>query len=173
MIFENLYHTQEFRTPILKLPVEATGNEQWLGDGYYFWQDYEFAQWWGNTKKCKLKNKTKKYTVFKATIECDKDDFIDTVYDEEDYKNFVNAIERFAKKYTMQFNKKPNLIEFNDFIFDKRLWQNIKVIRFQDLPKDRSLIAVDGFYYKKRIQFRVIDTDNIIKFEVDDSFDCI
>jgi hypothetical protein len=173
MIFEDLYHTQEFRTPLLKLPIEARGNQQWLGDGYYFWQDYEFAQWWGNAKKCQLKNKSRKYSVFKATIECHEDDFIDTVFNEEDYRNFVNAIERFAKKYFMQFEKKPNLTEFNDFIFDKTLWQNIKVIRFQDIPENNSLMAVDGYYYKKRIQFRVTDTDNISKFVYDDSFNCI
>ncbi|MEN9442824.1 MAG: hypothetical protein RLZ33_2901 [Bacteroidota bacterium] len=173
MTFEDLYHTQEYRTPLLKMPIEATGSKQWLGDGYYFWQDYEFAQWWGTTKKCKPKNISRKYSVFKATIICDEDDFIDTVFNEEDYRNFVHAIERFAKSYVKQFHKKPNLVEFNDFIFDKKLWQNIRVIRFQDIPENDNLISVDGYYYKKRIQFRVTDTDNIVNFVHDDCFHCI
>ena len=173
MKFCNLYHTQEFRTPLLKLPVEATGNKQWLGDGYYFWHDFDFAQWWGNDKKCKLKNISRKYSVYKASIVCQEDDFIDTVFNEKDYVNFVNAIDRFAKIYQIQFGAKPSLVEFNDFIFDKRLWSNIKVIRFQDIPKNDDLMAVNGFYYKKRIQYRVTDTENIINFVHDDYFDCV
>ena len=173
MIFEHLFHTQEERSVSLELPVEAKGHEQWMGDGYYFWQDYEFAQWWGNLKKCHKRNISQKYSIYKATIQCDEDDFIDTVFNENDYINFVRAIEKFSKKYQIQFNKKPSLIEFNDFIFDKHIWQSIKVIRFQDIPENDELMAVNDFYYKKRIQFRVNDSDNITKFVLDDCFDCV
>ena len=42
-----VFHTQEYRFPILTFPIQGTGNDMWLGDGYYFWQDYEFSKWWG------------------------------------------------------------------------------------------------------------------------------
>ena len=46
MIRLDAFHTREFRYPILKFPVLAEGFEQWLGVGYYFWQDFEYAKWW-------------------------------------------------------------------------------------------------------------------------------
>lgn len=173
MIFNNLYHTQEYRLPLLKMPIEARGNKQWLGDGYYFWQDIKFAKWWGDTKKCNHSNISRVYSVYQATITCNEDDFIDTVFNEIDYLNFVKTIEKFAAAFTRQFKKKPSLIEFNDFIYDMNLWQNIKVIRFQDLPENNDLVEVNGFYYKKRIQFRVNNLDNITNFVHIKNFACI
>jgi hypothetical protein len=173
MQLDNLFHCQEYRGAILSLPIEGIGSDQWLGDGYYFWQDYEFAQWWGNNKKCNNKNLSRRYSVYKASIEFDEDDFIDTVFNETDYRNFVKNIEKFANKYFLQFNKKPSLIEFNDFISDKKIWSNIKIIRFQDVPLNDDLMSVKGFYYKKRIQIRVLNIENITNFVLDDCFDCI
>lgn len=39
-----VYHTQEVRDVILKFPCLAEGNDHWLGDGFYFWQDIEFSE---------------------------------------------------------------------------------------------------------------------------------
>lgn len=39
-----VYHTQEVRDVILKFPCLAEGNDHWLGDGFYFWQDIEFSK---------------------------------------------------------------------------------------------------------------------------------
>jgi len=50
MIKLNVFHTQEFRYPKLKMPEPGTGNEMWLGDGFYFWQDCEFAKIWKQFK---------------------------------------------------------------------------------------------------------------------------
>lgn len=160
----NVYHTQEYRVETLKFPILAEGIDQWLGDGYYFWQDYEFSTWWGRAKKCSLKNKSRQFSIFQATLEFDEDSFIDTVFSQEDYYNFVEKIEAFAKKYSKKFRKKPSLEEFNDFIIDFDLWQEIKVIRFQDLPENNDLVSVNDFYYKKRIQIRVNDPEIITTF---------
>lgn len=167
-----VYHTQEYRLPILKFPIIAEGNEQWLGDGYYFWQDYEFSKWWGGEKKCGFKNKTRQYTVFKAELTFSEDSFIDTVFNEEDYYHFVKKVELFAKQYMKQKLKKPTLEEFNDFISDFGLWSEIKVIRFQDVPKNDELMEVTGYYYKKRIQIRVNDPEIITNFAQHKNFIC-
>jgi hypothetical protein len=168
-----VFHTQEYRFPILTFPIQGTGNDMWLGDGYYFWQDYEFSKWWGEIMKCKACNKTRRYTIFKATITFTNEEFIDTVFNEEDYYNFVNTVEKFAKMYIKQFHKKPTLEEFNDFIDDYDVWEDISVIRFQDLPFNNDLIKVDGYYYKKRIQFRVNEPEKITNFAQLNTFVCV
>jgi len=168
-----LFHTQEYREPQLKFPVLAEGNEQWLGDGYYFWQDYEFAKWWGETKKCKRTNVSRRYSIFTATISFTEDEFIDTVFNEEDYYNFVSTIQKFASKYVSVFKHKHSLEEFNDFIADKGLWQDIKVIRFQDIPENDALMSVNGYYYKKRIQLRINAPEKITTFALLKTLYCV
>lgn len=166
-----VYHTQEFRPETLSFPVIAEGFEQWLGDGFYFWQDYEFARWWGDEKKCP--NPYRQFSIFEATLNFAKEDFIDTVFNEQDYYNFVKVVEDFAKAYQKKFHKKATLEDFNDYISDYNVWENIKVIRFQDIPKNNDLIEVNGFYYKKRIQIRVNEPEIIVKFAHFKNFLCV
>jgi hypothetical protein len=173
MIELELFHTQEYRVPLLTFPVLARGLEQWLGDGFYFWEDYEVAKWWGNTKKCGRRNTSRQFSVFKVKVAFEGDSYIDTVFNEEDYRNFVLTIEDFAKRYSKKFKKKPTLEEFNDFIQDFGIWEDIKVIRFQDVPENDTLVEVTGFYYKKRIQFRVKDPEIIVNFAHLKDFGCV
>jgi hypothetical protein len=159
-----VFHTQELRSIELRFPILAEGNEQWLGDGYYFWQEYDFADWWGRKKKCSFTNTSRQYSIFKCVLSFDEDEFIDTVFNEKDYDNFVMTIQKFAKKYSAKFKKKPTLEEFNDFIIDFKVWSQIKIIRFQDVPESNEHVEVTGFYYKKRIQIRVNNPEIITKF---------
>jgi hypothetical protein len=173
MIEITTYHTQEHRNSVLDFPVLAEGNQQWLGDGYYFWQDYEFAKWWGECKKCKKPINGKYYSIYTATLKFNQDDLIDTVFNETDYYNFVKKIEEFSKKFQKKFHSKPSLEAFNDFIEDFGLWNEIKVVRFQDLPENNNLLEVNDYYYKKRIQIRVNDPGIICKFVLHNNFLCI
>lgn len=175
-----LYHTNEHRGNILEIPVFAEGNTQWLGGGYYFWQDYEFAEEWGENRICKkqdYKDGLKdKYDIYQAEVNINfpSDETIDTVFDENDYRKFLEKVEYFALEYEKQFNEKPTLEEFNEFIQDLNIWKGIVAIRFQDLPanSNRTYLKVKRFYYKKRIQIVLYDIDKIRKFEVLGSFDC-
>jgi hypothetical protein len=169
----DVFHTQEDRDTELTFPIVAKGIEQWLGDGFYFWQDYDFAIWWGRTKKCSFSNKNKRFCIFKSILTFNEDEFIDTVFNEHDYKNFVVVVEKFAKKYSDRFRKKPDLKEFNDFISDFGIWEQIKVIRFQDVPSSNEHVVVSGFYYKKRIQIRVNDPEIISTFEYLENWNCV
>lgn len=158
------YHTQANNGNILTFPKLAEGLDQWLGDGFYFWQDYEFSEWWGDNKKCKSWNISRKYDIYEVELEFEENDFIDTVFNEKDYYNFVRNIEKFAKKYQKKKKQKPTLEEFNLFIKKFNIWDNIKIIRFQDVPKNDYLVEVEGFFYKKRIQIRVNNPIIITKF---------
>ena len=168
-----VYHTQEKRKDILTEPVLGQGHSQWLGDGFYFWQDDEFAIWWGDNKKCGIFNKSRQFSIYKAELQFEKDEFIDSVFDEKDYYGLVRNVEKFAISLSKNLGRKPTLEEFNDFVHDKSLWQDIKVIRFQDLPHNEQFIQVKGFYYKKRIQFRITDLSIIKRFIHFNDFDCL
>jgi hypothetical protein len=157
-----VYHTQFYSVPSLTFPKLATGYEQWLGDGFYFWQDEYFARWWGESKKTNPTNP--RFIIYLATLEFDSDDFIDTVFNEEDYYEFCKNVEKFAQKCQKNLGRKPSLSEFNEFLDAYKLWDNICVIRFQDLPESNLHLEVEGFYYKKRIQIRVKKPEIITKF---------
>jgi len=169
----DVYHTQSHTARPLSFPVLATGFENWLGDGYYFWQDYQFSIWWGKTHKCGTSNKSRQFIVYRATLIFDSEEFIDTVFNEEDYYQFCKNIEKFAKAYQKNLGRKPSLQEFNSFIEHHHVWDEIKVIRFQDLPESDYHVEVLGFYYKKRIQLRVNDPKIISTFAVHKTFACL
>jgi len=173
MISLNVYHTLETENGVSHFPKLAEGNEQWLGDGYYFWEDYEFAEWWGDRHKCKYWNRSRKYSIYKATITISEEEFIDTVFNKLNYYNFIEKVEKFAKAYTRHFKIKPTLEQFNDFIIDKGLWEDIKVVRFQDVPENQNLVLVKDYFYKKRIQIRVNDPTKITTFEHFKTLDCV
>jgi hypothetical protein len=167
----NVYQTVGNRGGILTAPLFADGAGQWLGDGYYFWQDREFAMAWGFGKKCKdSKNFGNKFDVYTSELRFEdiNEEMIDTVFNKEDYESFVSSIERFARMYS-QKNKgaKPTLEQFNNFTHDFNIWKGVKALRFQDLPADDSkdFLAVRGFYYKKRIQIVVYDRHIIHNFK--------
>ena len=159
-----VYHTNEHRGN--ETIVYATGIEQWLGDGFYFWQDFEFAQEWAKSVRNKYAN-SDIYTVELDLNFATDEHVIDTVFNEIDYYKFVEKIEYFADVYFHQFQEKPSLEEFNSFILDNKigLWKDIKAIRFQDLPMNdrRDYLKVKGFFYKKRIQIVLFDTTKLLK----------
>lgn len=165
-----VYHTQECRLEKLTFPILAEGDEQWLGDGFYFWQDYEFSKWWGDEKK---KNKYKQFSIYKAVLTFDENSFIDTVFNEKDYYGFVASIEKVSKLYQKKYKKKPSLEEFNDFMTDFNIWKDICIVRFQDIPKNDYLMEVNGYYYKKRIQIRVNDPKIITNFVHEKDLYCV
>ena len=90
------YHTQEYRKVILTQPLLSEGFQQWMGNGFYFWQDLEFAEWWGETQKCFKKNSSQQYVIYQSDLICEEENFIDAVFNEIDYYNFVAKIEKFA-----------------------------------------------------------------------------
>lgn len=164
-----VYHTQERRQEIMNFPGLATGNEQWLGDGYYFWQDLELAIWWGRVMKC-LRRCT--FDVYSAELIIEEDNFLDTVFNENDYRQFIRVVEEFADRYRHLFNSKPNLEEFNEFISDFNIWGSITVIRFQDVPQRNELLKINNFFYKKRIQLIVREPELITNFALKQNFNC-
>ena len=159
-----VYHTNEHRGN--EIIVYAEGADQWLGDAYYFWQDFEFAEEWAKSTRNNYKV-SDIYTVeLDLNFEAGKD-VIDTVFNEKHYYKFVEKIEAFAKVYINKFGQKPTLQDFNNFVLDNNLplWKEINAIRFQDLPLNdkRDYLQIKGFFYKKRIQIALFDATKMTK----------
>jgi hypothetical protein len=168
-----VYHTTSSLDGIITFPDLTTESDNWLGDGFYFWQDPEFADWWGDTFKCKIWNTSRKFDVYEANLEFNESDFIDTVFNENDYYNFVSTVEKFAKKFQKIFRKKPTLDDFNLFLKRHNVWESVSIIRFQDVPANNQLVEVNGYYYKKRIQIRVNKAEIISSFAHLKRKDCL
>lgn len=88
------YHTQEFRPDeqVLEEPIICNAKNAWLGIGYYFWLDLEYAHYWGEDFKKDYKKSPGFYSIYKANI--DTSNFIDTVFNEEGYNLFKDSIEK-------------------------------------------------------------------------------
>jgi len=166
----HVFHTNEHRGNILEKPVFASGNEQWLGEGWYFWQEYEFANAWGEIL-CSKKKDLDSYDIYSAMLDIEfsqESDTLDTVFNEEHYYFFKSLVEDFAKEYRIQTGKKPSLTHFSDFINSHGLWRKVVAIRFQDLPTNdkKSYLRVKGFFYNKRIQIVLRRIERLHSFDL-------
>lgn len=153
------YHTQECRgTEKLKFPIICNRNDAWFGEAYYFWNTIDDADYWGEVSK----RATGKYDVYSSTI--DVEDFLNTVFNEEHYNAWVDAIEKLALKFKMELGKALSLKELNDYFREKGLYKDISGVIFQDISNNQSHYLIKGLQYKKRIQLAVFNKRCIESF---------
>ncbi len=163
------YHTQEFRPDEepLESPIKCLAKNAWLGLGYYFWKEVEYAHYWGEDYKKNYKKFPGYYSIYKAEIKID--NFIDTVFNEEGYNFFKENIEKaFAK---LKESKKEITLEIvnrflKDEVYDKL---NVDGIIYDDKPtnprrKERIYSKIPNLYYKKRIQMVCFNLEIINNF---------
>ena len=158
---------------VLDEPILCKKNA-WLGIGYYFWIDEEFAHYWGEDFK---KKNTGYYDIYQACL--DIENCINTTFDEEGYYFFKEKIET-TIQYFRTNQIKITLQQLNRFLKNK-FWNilNITGIIYDDLPtnpfnKDRMYSEVEYtvnnkkqyLYYKKRIQVVIFDLQNIHNFNI-------
>lgn len=168
------YHSQEYRNnSILSKPILCDIDNAWLGFGYYFWTDIEFAKYWGEDFKVR---KSGYYDIYSADI--DVENCINAVFDEEQYFFFRSCIEK-AINYFNSVNKDISLKRIHEFLSDN-FWHKMGVtgIIYDDLPfnpsfkPNRKYSVVEYqeynktkfFYYKKRIQIVVFDLKDVHNF---------
>ena len=169
------YHTQEFRYGRdLARPIECKMDNAWLGMGYYFWIDLEFAQYWGEDFK---KKNNGYYDIYAAQI--DIDNCINAVFNEEHYLFFRKCIEKTIEHFN-KHNIPVTLKEVHQFLLDN-FWekQGVTGLLYDDLPynpnykpnRKYSVIAykehnqTKHLYYKKRIQVVVFSLKSIHNFK--------
>ncbi len=126
---------------MLTMPVKCVRDDAWLGDGYYFWDDIEDAEAWGDNSK----RRTGKYQVYKADINCE--NVLDTVFNEDHYRFWNKQIEKAAEKIAKVTGYKPTIKEVNAYFKKNNNWSSVDGIMFQDLPKNQNFLMVVSFYY--------------------------
>lgn len=161
------YHTQEWRhTGVLSEPIPSTPDKAWLGVGYYFWLEEEFAHHWGIDSKIQ---RTGHYDVYTASI--DETNILNASFNEKVYFKFVEAIEKTLNFFESK-GRKITLLQVNKFLTDEYWYKKgVKGIIFDDLPhnkpdKGRIYSVLDPFYYKKRIQLVAFDLKIIHNFAI-------
>lgn len=167
------YHTQEFRVEgIINEPIICISKDAWLGRGFYFWVDEEFAKYWGED----FKMDTGAYDIYKAHINTT--DFLNTVFNEEHYFAFKKWIEK-ASSHLANSGKVVTLKGVHQFLVDN-FWDEmgIKGIIYDDMPVNvnnkpnrKYSVVIHSedkrhkfFYYNKRIQLVSFSIDNISNF---------
>ncbi len=162
------YHTQEFRPGNIPLSkaIKCLTKNAWLGIGYYFWTELEFAQYWGEDFKM---HNTGFYDIYKAYLECE--NCINSVFDEEGYFFLREKIEETINHFKKN-NVTPTLEQVNRFLADN-IWGEIGVegIIYDDKPtnpkkSDRIYSEIPDLYFKKRIQIVLFNLKNIHNFEL-------
>jgi hypothetical protein len=163
------YHTQASRDIQLLEPVICTRDDAWLGDAIYFWLDIIDADEWGvNAKK-----ETGFYEVYVCDINFEQ--ILDTVFNEEHYNFWFSQIEKIANLIISKTNIKPTIKELNDYLKKDNVWDELDGIMFQDLPINPDKLLIKPFekrngpfkkyfYYRKRIQLAVYNSNIISNF---------
>ena|SRR5690606_16499686 len=161
------YHTQEYRegSSSLMAPLECRHQKAWLGKGYYFWTEIEFAHYWGKDSK----KATGFYDIYVAQLNCE--NCINAVFDEEGYMFFCDCIEE-AIMY-MKENAVPMALDQMNRFLAENIWTKIDIggIIFDDKPinpkgSPGKYSEIPRFYYKKRIQIVIFDRKNIERFRL-------
>ena len=169
------YHTQEFRIDEkLISPEKCNALDAWLGFGYYFWADIEFAKYWG--EDCKIK--TGYYDIYKANLNFQ--NCLNTVFNEEQYFFFKNCLEKTINNFQNN-GKIVSLNRVHEFLSDN-FWESMGVtgIIYDDMPinpknkPSRKYSVINHsdnsnnkfFYYKKRIQIVIFNLKNICNFDI-------
>jgi hypothetical protein len=160
------YHTQEFwedHQP-LTAPIKCISPTAWLGIGYYFWTDLEFAHYWGQDSK---KKRTGYYDVYWAHIE--EENLLNACFSEEGYSLFKESIDEVIQHFR-NHGLSITLDEVSRYLADN-YWPNMGVtgIIYDDLPQKvaspgRTYSVIPPLYYKKRIQIVVFSVKNIVNF---------
>ena len=161
------FHTQERRNKELKEPVYCNEDDAWLGDAYYFWEEEDDADFWGQKKK----RKTGYYEVYVSRI--DTEDVLDTVFNRQHYFFWLKKIEKAAKIFVKKTNAKPTLKEINDYFKERGIWTEIDGIIFQDISENPIHFMVKEFQYKKRIQIALYNKDKMINFALRYTGECL
>lgn len=151
------FHTQENRgSEKLTSPIKCCRDDAWFGETHYFWENVDDADYWGKVSK----RATGLYDVYCSNIDCS--DFLDTVFNEEHYRVWLNSIEKLALKFKIELGKELSLKELNDYFKDKGLYKEVEGVVFQDISGNEKHFLIRSFQYKKRIQLAIFN-EKVIK----------
>ncbi|MBQ9253213.1 MAG: hypothetical protein IJ180_00395 [Bacteroidales bacterium] len=156
------YHTANSEKGRLYKPLYCHDNKAWLGPGYYFWQDLDFAKRWASVKKYRL------YDVYTADLNTEH--CLDTVYSEEADKKFnewLDLCDNLIRKRNLKIKPEDRLSTiFN--LMKKEVFKklNITGIRYADIPQGELDSKYKPLYPQKRIQYVIYSDKDIRNFSI-------
>ncbi len=163
-----MFHTQGKEKLRLIKPIKCEKEDAWLGDGWYFWYHEHDAHFWG----IKFKSKTKYYEIYTADIDCE--NVLDTVFNEAHYLLWIKYVEKAISSYLKKLtNKKITIKDINEFFKDKKVFENVDGVMFQDISNNPENWVVDKFQYRKRIQLAVYNSSIISNFSFNFEGQCV
>lgn len=178
------YHVADKCDIPLGHPTYCKDIHSWLGLGYYFWEDINFADADGILRKKKLQeqnnNKDYEYEIYECKLNFDSDKILDLAFNEEDYNAWIEVIEVFLEETNNKIDKvdegKLTTEKLNNFLIKHKIYETFDVIgiRFDDrplkaYPKNKLIyIGRNTFPYRKRIQLMFFDNNS--EFLVENSF---
>ena len=129
------YHTQECRGTILDRPLKCMDRKAWLGFGFYFWLELIYAHYWGEDFKIRKNNpkaKSDSYDIYCADLGIE--NCINTVFNEDDYVNFVELIEDVILHFKNR--RVPVTLEMVNCFLAETAWKEhgIEGIIYDDKP---------------------------------------
>lgn len=128
-------------------------NDEWLGEGIYFYEKYSDAIKW------ELKDKHKSEAVLHVIVEINNDEYID--FDSDEGKKLFEGMMRIIKEENIVIDDKSS--QKNQCSTMNYIWQNnpnIKVI-FASFPTEKSIYKVMLPYRTLRREFCVRSNDVI------------
>lgn len=168
------FHTQEARYHRLSFPAKCISKDAWLGEGYYFWTELRFAEYWGESSKNRY---TGAYEIYEAWIPLD--NLLNAVFDEEGYNFFVSCIEKVTSALEEVHGNVVPIDQVHRYLYDF-FWQenNIEGIIYSDTPHNpyrgpqrySNILLNEGknqfFYFRKRIQIVIFESKKIKEFKL-------
>lgn len=150
-----MYHTQEKWQKRLVEPILCTRRDAWLGYGYYFWGDLNDAVNWG----VQSKKNTGEYEIYQGVVESD--NILDTVFSEEDYQFFLDAIEEVIEDCQKKSDRRIGTSDVCKYLMKKARWRDfLDGVMFADSPTTE----IEKFNYRKRIQLVLYRLDCLVSF---------
>lgn len=158
---ETGYHTTLtiYKESILKEGFRPSNKEDdWLGEGVYFWDNIENAKWW------KRKGDVIPRCIFVCRLNCELENYLDLDIE-------MDKLDTFSKRYinemAKRYGKKPNFKNHNQvkkFFCDTYCSQNnINILSFtfkHDIINKAGFVT--GFIGRRQICVRKIDCISVV-----------
>jgi hypothetical protein len=153
-----MYHTQEKRENRLTAPIICEKDNAWLGAGYYFWYYEIDAHFWGRVSK----KRTGAYEIYTTVI--NRDNVLDTVFNEAHYQLWFFNIDRIIKKIAKKSSEKITLKLLNDRLKECGVLDSVDGVLFEQISDSESDWFLETFQYRKQIQLAVYNLNIVSNF---------
>lgn len=151
-----MYHTQNKSEVKLKAPAFCKRKDAWFGPGYYFWEDYYYAEQWG------IQSKRNNYDIYSAQIKSD--NVLDIVFNREHYDFFKAALEKIRNRFSSLTDKR--ILERYIYEYFRDTISNRVDVLLADDYSLRDERNIGGRPYVKRIQAAVYNLDCVHDFKL-------